>query len=106
MDFRGRCYPIPMFSPQGDDLNKSLILFADAPPCETYEDIDWLMVHGANLAGVDKVSFFDRKKWVLTNEEYILATANDPMSHVDWWGTLDSPMQFLAWCFEWQAWKQ
>lgn len=105
MDFRGRCYPIPSFSPQGDDLNKGLLLFADAPACNTMEDIEWLMVHGANLAGQDKIPFEARKQWVRDNEEYILAAAADPMSHISWWGKLDCPMQFIGFCFEWAAWK-
>lgn len=105
MDFRGRVYPIPSFSPQGDDLNKGLLLFADAPECSSMVDIEWLMVHGANLAGVDKVSFDDRKAWVREHEEQILASAADPMGYL-WWSEQDSPFQFLAFCFEWQAWKQ
>lgn len=104
MDFRGRVYPIPSFNFQGDDLNKSLILFADAPACSSMEDIEWLMVHGANLAGVDKVSFDDRKQWVLDNEQDILASAEDPIGH-DWWMHQDEPCQMLSFCFEWQAWK-
>lgn len=105
MDFRGRVYPIPSFNFQGDDLNKSLILFADAPACESMEDIEWLMVHGANLAGVDKVSFDDRKQWVLDNEQDILASAADPIGHA-WWMHQDEPCQMLSFCFEWQAWKE
>lgn len=104
MDFRGRVYPLPSFSFQGDDLNKGLILFADAPACEDMEDIDWLAVHGANLAGVDKVSYDDRKQWVKDNEQDILASAIDPLGHT-FWMNQDEPCQFLAFCFEWQAWK-
>ena len=105
MDFRGRVYPIPNFSFQGDDLNKGLILFADAPACEDMEDINWLAVHGANLAGVDKVSYDDRIQWVKDNEQDILASAADPLANT-FWMNQDEPCQFLAFCFEWQAWKQ
>ena len=105
MDFRGRVYPIPNFSFQGDDLNKGLILFADAPACEDMEDINWLAVHGANLAGIDKVSYDDRIQWVHDNETDILASAADPLVHT-FWMSQDEPCQFLAFCFEWQAWKQ
>ncbi|WP_130920878.1 DNA-directed RNA polymerase [Phascolarctobacterium faecium] len=105
MDFRGRVYPIPNFSFQGDDLNKGLILFADAPACEDMEDINWLAVHGANLAGVDKVSYDDRIQWVKDNELEILASALDPLANT-FWMNQDEPCQFLAFCFEWQAWKQ
>lgn len=105
MDFRGRVYPLPSFSFQGDDLNKGLILFADAPACEDMEDINWLAVHGANLAGVDKVSYDDRIQWVKDNEFEILASALDPLTNT-FWMEQDEPCQFLAFCFEWQAWKQ
>lgn len=105
MDFRGRVYPIPNFSFQGDDLNKGLILFADAPACEDMEDINWLAVHGANLAGVDKVSYDDRIQWVKDNELEILTSALNPLANT-FWMNQDEPCQFLAFCFEWQAWKQ
>lgn len=101
MDFRGRIYPIPSFNFQGDDVNKSLILFADVPPCATEDCYDWMLVEGANLAGVDKVSYDDRKQWVLDNAEHILSVANDPTGDL-WWADQDSPCQFLAWCFEYK----
>ena len=105
MDFRGRVYPLTTFSPQGDDLTKSLLLFADTPPCDSMEDIEWLMIHGANLAGVDKVSYTERIQWVYDHEHFILASAADPLS-CDWWEHQDCPCQMLAWCFEWAAWKE
>ena len=105
MDFRGRIYPIPSFSPQSDDLNKGLLLFADTPPCQHEEDIKWLAITGANLAGVDKVSYDDRIAWVYQHEEDILASAADPMGH-QWWLQQDEPVQMLAFCFEWAKAKQ
>ena len=105
MDFRGRVYPIPMFGPQGDDINKGLLLFADPPACSSRDDIDWLMIHGANLAGVDKVSFSERKHWVRDHEEQILASAADPLGFLWWAEQDDCPFQLLAFCFEWSRWK-
>lgn len=105
MDFRGRVYPIPTFNFQGDDLNKSLILFADAPACKDKKAIEWLAIHGANLAGVDKVSYADRIQWVYDNEKDILASAADPLGHL-WWSQQDEPCQMLAWCMEWKKWKE
>lgn len=101
MDFRGRIYPIPLFSPQGDDLTKGLLLFADTPPCQNEDDWKWLAITGANLAGVDKVSYDDRVAWVKEHEEAILASAADPMGY-QWWLQQDEPVQMLAFCFEWQ----
>jgi DNA-directed RNA polymerase len=106
LDFRGRVYPVPAFNPQGDDLNKGLLLFANVPECQTMQDIEWMMVHGANLAGVDKVSFPARKQWIRDNEEHILRSAEDPLGYL-WWTTLDDcPIQFLGFCFEWAKWKK
>lgn len=107
MDFRGRIYPIPSFNFQGDDINKSLILFADPPACQDMTCWNWMLIEGANLAGVDKVSFDDRIKWVLENEEAILRVADDPFGDL-WWANenkIDCPCQFLAWCFEYKRMK-
>lgn len=102
MDFRGRMYPIPSFSPQGDDLNKGLLLFADTPPCTSEKALDYLAITIANLAGVDKVSYSDRIAWTRQNEEHILNSAVDPMGY-QWWLKQDKkPVQLLAACFEWK----
>ena len=86
MDFRGRVYPIPSFSFQGDDLNKSLILFADPPPFDSQEDVDWLAITGANISGRDKISYADRIAWVKRHEQDILMSAADPLGY-PWWRT-------------------
>lgn len=102
IDFRGRIYPIPSFSPQGDELNKGLLLFAEPEPLENDEDIQWFFIAGAEFAGIDKVSFSDCVSWVEDNKSNILDTAAHPLDMVDWWGNLDAPFEFLAWCFEYQ----
>ena len=108
MDFRGRIYPVPVFSFQGDDVNKSLIEFADAPACQDESCWDWLLIEGANLAGIDKVSYDDRKKWVLDNDAQIMSVVNSPKEDL-WWADQDCPCEFLAWCFEYaraKEWKE
>ncbi len=102
LDFRGRVYAVPNFlNPQGCDLSKSLLTFANGKPVEDETAIKWLAVHGANLYGEDKVSFTDRQQWVNDNQEAIVSTATDPISTVSFWGEADKPWQFLAWCLEW-----
>ena len=101
MDFRGRVYPIPSFNFQGDDLNKGLLMFADAPPVTDESAEKWFYIAGANFAGVDKVSFDDRIKWVSENEHNILASADDPLGY-KWWMEQDCPFQFLQFCFEYR----
>lgn len=102
MDFRGRIYPIPSFSFQGDDLNKGLIQFADAPKVTDPSTERWFLIAGAEFAGIDKVSFADEIKWVKENEQNILDTAEDPIGMLDWWGNLDCPFEFLQFCFEYK----
>lgn len=108
MDYRGRCYPIPTsLSPQGDDISKSLLLFADPQPCQNNDDYKWMAIHGANLAGNDKVSFADRIKWIEDNTTNIIASAQDPLGYT-WWYEVskgDYPMEYLAFCFEWKRLK-
>lgn len=105
MDYRGRCYPMTTtLSPQGDDITKALLVFAEPAPCKNPDDYKWLAIHGANLAGHDKISFAERIKWVKDNEENIIASANDPLGYT-WWSKEaenDYPMEFLAFCNEWK----
>ena len=102
MDFRGRVYPIPSFSFQGDDLNKGLIQFADAPKVTDPSSERWFLIAGAEFAGIDKVSFAEEIQWVKDNERNILDTAEDPIAMLDWWGNLDCPFEFLQFCFEYK----
>lgn len=99
MDWRGRVYAVPMFNPQGNDMQKGLLTLAVGKPIGA-EGFKWLKVHGANCAGVDKVTFEERIKWVEDNHDNIMATAKAPMDSIEWWGKLDSPFCFLAFCFE------
>ncbi|WP_087502366.1 DNA-directed RNA polymerase [Pseudomonas sp. SID14000] len=99
MDWRGRVYALPMFNPQGNDMTKGLLQAAHGEPIGA-EGKMWLAIHGANTAGVDKVGFAERLKWVEDNQELILACAADPLTNTEWM-SMDSPFCFLAFCFEW-----
>lgn len=104
LDWRGRVYAIPSFNPQSNDMTKGVLQAAQGEPIGA-EGIEWLMIHGANTAGVDKVTFEERKQWVRDNESLILAIAADPLSVTEWMG-MDSPFCFLAFCFEWAGVKR
>ena len=105
-DFRSRLYCVPMFlNYQGNDLAKSLLLFAKGKPLQTDEDLKSLAIHGANTYGQDKKPLEDRCKWVEDNEEAIIASAKDPHNHYEFWAKADEPYQFLAFCFEWEEFK-
>ena len=105
IDYRGRCYPIPtVLSPQGDDIQKSLLLFAKPSSLKEDGDVRWLAIHGANLSGNDKISFAERIQWVYDNSTNIVASADDPLGYT-WWYEVskgDYPMEFLSFCFEWR----
>jgi DNA-directed RNA polymerase len=64
------------------------------------------MVHGANVAGVDKVSFDERKQWVIDNEIHIIKSAQDPLGYLWWTGQDETSFQLLAFCFEWLKWRE
>lgn len=101
MDWRGRVYMMPQFNPQGDDMTKGLLTLANGKPIGA-EGIYWLMIHTANCAGVDKVSFESRVKWVEENRQNIIASASAPLDFT-WWSEQDSPFCLLAACFEMAA---
>lgn len=99
MDWRGRVYAVPMFNPQGNDMQKGLLTLAVGKPIGA-DGFKWLKVHLANCAGVDKVSFEERIKWVHDNHDNIMQAASNPMDCIEWWGGLDSPFCLLAACME------
>ncbi len=103
LDFRGRIYSVPTgLSPQGDDLAKGLLHFAEAQPLKTKEAVQWLAIHGANTFGYNKHSLVERHAWVIENQKAILAVAAAPLENM-WWMQAESPFCFLAFCFEWAA---
>ncbi|MCA2979338.1 MAG: hypothetical protein INH37_13705 [Myxococcaceae bacterium] len=104
MDFRGRLYPTTVLSPQGNDLTKALLTFADGKPINDSVALGWLMIHGANSWGADKLPLEERVGWAEANEANILASAADPVEN-QWWSEADAPWQFLAFCFEYAAFK-
>lgn len=100
LDFRGRIYAIPTFNPQGNDVTKGLLEFADGKPIEDGVAAGWLAIHGANVFGFDKASLEERIAWVEDHFDQIVDAAADPMSN-RFWAEADKPFQFLAFCFEW-----
>jgi DNA-directed RNA polymerase len=99
LDTRGRAYPVSsVLSPQGDDVSKAMLTFADALPLGENGRF-WLYVHGANCFGVDKVDFESRTEWVQEHHNYILDSALNPLDGTRFWQDADDPFQFLAFCF-------
>lgn len=111
LDFRGRVYPIVNYlSPQGDDLSKALLTFAEGRALGP-DGADWLATHGANCLGdtpsgikLSKSSISERVTWVVTNTLDIEAVVEDPFApENEWWTQADDPLQFYAFCVEWAA---
>lgn len=106
-DFRGRMYALSQgLNPQGSDLQKALIEFAEGKPLLTDDAKFWFKVSGANRYGVDKESYADRVRWVDANHQNILRLATDPYDSeaLKWLAEADAPMQFLAWAIEYADW--
>ena len=101
MDWRGRVYAVSMFNPQGNDMTKGLLTLAKGKPIGQ-EGFYWLKIHGSNCAGVDKVPFPERIKFIEDNHENIMAAASNPLENT-WWAEQDSPFCFLAFCFEYEG---
>lgn len=100
LDFRGRMYTATTgFSPQGPDLGKGLIRFANGKRLGE-RGWYWLRVHGANRYGYDKEDYDKRVQWVDERREHFLRAAADPLGNTDVWATADKPYQFLAFLFE------
>lgn len=105
-DFRGRLYAQTTgVSPQGSDLQKSLLRFATGLPLGTGEAVRWFKINGANRFGVDKVPYDERIAWVDQHAARIIAMADDPVSNFGW-AEADSPLQFLAWAKEFARWRR
>lgn len=106
LDYRGRAYAQSRgVSPQGSDLQKSLIRFRKGAKVVTGSAIRWFKINGANRFGYDKATLEDRVAWVDRNTGSICRMAADPISFRDW-TEADKPFQFLAWCFEYAAWLE
>jgi len=104
-DFRGRLYvQTTGVSPQGSDLQKALLRFAEGKPLRTPEAIMWFKINGANKFGFDKASLEERAAWVDERQDLLLRIASDPINFKDDWAHCDAPLQFLAWCFEYKRW--
>lgn len=107
LDTRGRVYSCSDdISPQGNDLQRGLLEFANGEPL-TDDGRDWLLIHLANCWGVDKVSYADRIRWAVDNLPMIRRIAEDPLEHREWFNADEkSVWQFLAACFAWADYEE
>lgn len=100
MDFRGRVYPVPPhLNHMGSDVSRGLLIFAQGRPLGE-EGFFWLKVHLANLYGKDKISFFERVKFVDDHLPEIFDSVDHPLDGGMWWSHADDPWQCLGACWE------
>lgn len=105
-DFRGRLYAQTTgVSPQGSDMQKALIRFAEGKPLSNAKAEDWFCINGANRFGFDKGTLAERVEWVMEREDMIRAFAEDPINNRGW-QEADKPLQFLAWAMEFNEWRK
>ena len=105
-DFRGRAYSLCKSSPepQGMDYQKAALMFATPQPIDNRTKF-WLSVEIANNAGIDKVSFSERIKWVEQHLEEVELVAtmferDREQEAINYLDTIDTPFQFAAACDE------
>lgn len=103
LDFRHRIYPVATQGPQpqGNDLSKALLEFAEGVPLGE-DGLFWLCVRAANCAGQDKLPMVERVEWTLERREELAHYARNPLENIGW-ADVDEPWQFLATCRELDA---
>jgi DNA-directed RNA polymerase len=102
-DFRGRLYcNSPLVSVQGEDHLKAMIHFGDGKPMGE-SGLRWLAINGANKYGYDKVSFSERRAWILSIESTLKELVTNPTSSssVSFLRGADKPFQFISFAYEW-----
>lgn len=105
-DSRGRLYPMTYgLNPQGSDLQRAMIHFSAGKRVVEPDAIRWFHVQGANKWGFDKATLDQRAAWVDEHRDMILSFAENPLDNRGWMNA-DSPLQFLAWCFEYAGWLE
>lgn len=111
LDFRGRVYPTAAhLSPQGSDLSRALLRFADAKLLDE-NSARWLALHGASLLGrsvdgrrVSEMTLDERIALIEADTDLIRQAAKDPVGIPGYWMRADKPLSFLAFCIEWAGW--
>ena len=103
-DYRGRIYPLAgQFSPQGSDVSRGMLEFANGVEVDVFEDSDairQIAIVCANNFGNDKVSLDERAEWSEDNSFEMMECARDFQNN-KWWMSADKPFLFLLSCIEW-----
>ena len=102
-DYRGRIYPLAgQFSPQGSDISRGMLEFANAVTVDPKYDEDairQIRIVTANNWGEDKISLDDREMWTAFNTDWIVECALNFRENKEWMEA-DKPFLFLQSCLE------
>lgn len=105
LDTRGRMYPLPEpLSPQGSNLAKALLLFAESAPLASLAALEALLRHGANVFGqgkdrltaAEQVAFMSGAEMI----RRVRVIAEDAVANIDEWSSASKPWLFLAFAIE------
>ena len=103
-DYRGRIYPLAgQFSPQGSDVSRGMLEFANGVKVDAFEDEDavrQIAIVCANNFGEDKISLDDRAQWSEDHAFEMMECARN-FKENQWWTEADKPFLFLQSCIEW-----
>lgn len=98
VDSRGRWYYRGSPNPQGSDMSKGVLHFADKKPLGK-RGLFWLKVHIANSFGFDKKDMETRAAWTDQHWEAIERALDAPEDYPDVWGT-DAPWVMYSAAYE------
>lgn len=100
-DFRGEVTIGPKgFSPQGADLERALLRFAEGTPLGVL-GAKHLAAHGLRMfVGGFGHPAEDPIRWAMTHNDRIKRSARNPAAD-EWWKSASWHWQFLAFCLEW-----
>lgn len=98
LDYRGRIYcNVEYLNYQGIELAKALLKFSKGEKVLLSDtvSINYLKIFGANCFGFDKLSFYERIKWIDENEEGIINFENGNLIE-----KASSKLLFISFCIE------
>jgi DNA-directed RNA polymerase len=99
IDSRGRYYYRGVLNPQGDDMCKALLHFADKRPLGE-RGLYWIQVHVANCFGEDKARFDARAAWAVERKAELFAALEAPADSC--FAEADTPLGAFAAVWEWR----
>lgn len=101
IDSRGRYYYRGLLNPQGSEISKALLHFADKRPLGA-EGLYWLKVHVANCFGFDKAHFTARAAWADERKDTLFAGLDAPEDSDVFRSNKDAPIGAFAAVWEWR----